>query len=135
VVTDYQYMPAVLTPTATQQLAVLTADPDKHDPELQPKLGGGMVIKHNVDQRYATSAVSAYFFRAAADAAEQQLPVQVLSRCACTCLGTATQCSCRSRSTRCPRTARAAAPSARSSPPRQGACPCPAPPRMECIEL
>ena len=39
--------------------------PDKHDPALQPKLGGGMVIKTNLEQRYATSAVSAFFFRAA----------------------------------------------------------------------
>ena len=44
--------------------------PEKHDPELQPTLGAGVVIKHNTEQRYATSAVSAYFFRALAEAAE-----------------------------------------------------------------
>ena len=32
--------------------------PEKHDPALQPTLGGGMVIKTNLEQRYATSAVS-----------------------------------------------------------------------------
>ena len=39
--------------------------PEKHDPALQPCLGGGMVIKSNVEQRYATNAASAFFFRAA----------------------------------------------------------------------
>lgn len=36
---------------------------DKHDPELAPRLGSGLVLKHNVNQRYATNAVSATLFR------------------------------------------------------------------------
>ena len=35
----------------------------KHDPSMAPKLNQGMVIKHNQNQRYATSAVSATMFR------------------------------------------------------------------------
>lgn len=30
-----------------------------------PKLHGGMVLKHNANQRYATNAVTAFFFREA----------------------------------------------------------------------
>ena len=36
--------------------------------------GGGMVIKTNLEQRYATSAVSAFFFRACG--AKADLPFQ-----------------------------------------------------------
>ncbi|CAN0389230.1 unnamed protein product, partial [Discosporangium mesarthrocarpum] len=36
---------------------------DRHDPELGPRLQGGMVIKHNANQRYATNAVTAFLFR------------------------------------------------------------------------
>ncbi len=36
---------------------------DKHDPELAPRLGSGLVLKHNVNQRYAINAVSATLFR------------------------------------------------------------------------
>ena len=52
--------------------------PEKHDPALQPTLGGGMVIKTNLEQRYATSAVSGFFFRACAAKAEgeEELPFQ-----------------------------------------------------------
>ncbi|CAN0055619.1 unnamed protein product, partial [Choristocarpus tenellus] len=34
-----------------------------HDPEMQPKLHGGMVIKHNANQSYASNAVTAFLFR------------------------------------------------------------------------
>ncbi|GAX84190.1 hypothetical protein CEUSTIGMA_g11613.t1 [Chlamydomonas eustigma] len=36
---------------------------DKHDPDHQPKLHEGLVLKHNTNQRYATNAVSAALFR------------------------------------------------------------------------
>lgn len=35
----------------------------KHDTTMAPKMNGGMVIKHNANQRYATNAVSATLFR------------------------------------------------------------------------
>ena len=38
---------------------------DKHDPDHAPCLGAGMVLKHNVNQRYATTSVSATLFRRA----------------------------------------------------------------------
>ena len=37
--------------------------PDKHDPDLAPRLGAGFVLKHNANQRYATNAISATLFR------------------------------------------------------------------------
>eukprot|EP00640_Fibrocapsa_japonica_P001596 CAMPEP_0113937808 /NCGR_PEP_ID=MMETSP1339-20121228/4343_1 /TAXON_ID=94617 /ORGANISM="Fibrocapsa japonica" /LENGTH=491 /DNA_ID=CAMNT_0000940713 /DNA_START=60 /DNA_END=1535 /DNA_ORIENTATION=- /assembly_acc=CAM_ASM_000762 len=37
--------------------------PGKHDPALAPKLHGGVVLKNNVNQRYATNAVSGFLFR------------------------------------------------------------------------
>ena len=36
---------------------------DKHDPDHQPRMHGGLVLKHNNNQRYATNAVSAALFR------------------------------------------------------------------------
>ncbi|KAK9836496.1 hypothetical protein WJX74_001703 [Apatococcus lobatus] len=36
---------------------------DKHDGQHQPKFGQGIVIKHNVNQRYATNSVSSTLFR------------------------------------------------------------------------
>ncbi|MEW5302062.1 MAG: hypothetical protein WDW36_004872 [Sanguina aurantia] len=36
---------------------------DKHDPDHQPKFHGGLVLKHNGNQRYATNATSATLFR------------------------------------------------------------------------
>ncbi|CAN0102548.1 unnamed protein product, partial [Ectocarpus sp. 13 AM-2016] len=36
---------------------------DRHDPALGPKIHSGMVLKHNANQRYATNAVTAFFFR------------------------------------------------------------------------
>ncbi|XP_062202835.1 probable aspartyl aminopeptidase [Phragmites australis] len=47
---------------------------DKHEENHQPKLHGGLVIKHNANQRYATNAVTAFIFREIAE--RHQLPVQ-----------------------------------------------------------
>jgi aspartyl aminopeptidase len=35
----------------------------KHDATMAPKINAGLVIKHNANQRYATTAVSASVFR------------------------------------------------------------------------
>ena len=43
--------------------------PEKHDPDHQPQFHRGLVIKHNVNQRYATNAISATLFRCPAVAA------------------------------------------------------------------
>ncbi|CAN1802227.1 Probable aspartyl aminopeptidase [Linum perenne] len=47
---------------------------DKHEENHQPKLHGGLVIKHNANQRYATNAVTSFIFREIA--AKHKLPVQ-----------------------------------------------------------
>ncbi|CAL4911053.1 unnamed protein product [Urochloa decumbens] len=47
---------------------------DKHEENHQPKLHGGLVIKHNANQRYATNAVTAFIFREIAE--RHQLPIQ-----------------------------------------------------------
>jgi aspartyl aminopeptidase len=51
---------------------------DKHEENHKPKLHGGLVIKHNANQRYATNAVTAFIFREIAE--RHQLPIQVSER-------------------------------------------------------
>lgn len=48
--------------------------PSKHDNSMAPRINGGLVIKTNANQRYATHAVSATIFRRLADIA--RIPVQ-----------------------------------------------------------
>lgn len=48
---------------------------DKHEENHQPKLHGGLVIKNNANQRYATNAVTSFIFRELA--VNHNLPVQV----------------------------------------------------------
>jgi aspartyl aminopeptidase len=50
---------------------------EKHDPTMAPKINQGMVIKHNANQRYATSSVSATMFREFAKL--EEVPVQEFS--------------------------------------------------------
>ncbi|XP_058102250.1 probable aspartyl aminopeptidase isoform X1 [Magnolia sinica] len=47
---------------------------DKHEENHQPKLHGGLVIKHNANQRYATNAITSFIFREIAET--HNLPVQ-----------------------------------------------------------
>ncbi|KAK3040614.1 hypothetical protein RJ639_026935, partial [Escallonia herrerae] len=47
---------------------------DKHEENHQPKLHGGLVIKHNANQSYATNAVTSFIFREIA--AKRNIPVQ-----------------------------------------------------------
>lgn len=47
---------------------------DKHEENHQPKLHGGLVIKHNANQRYATNAVTSFIFRELAN--KHNLPIQ-----------------------------------------------------------
>ncbi|CAH9054660.1 unnamed protein product [Cuscuta epithymum] len=47
---------------------------DKHEDNHQPKIHGGLVIKHNANQRYATNAVTSFIFREIA--AQHNLPIQ-----------------------------------------------------------
>uniref|UniRef100_A0A5B6YKQ2 Putative aspartyl aminopeptidase isoform X1 n=1 Tax=Davidia involucrata TaxID=16924 RepID=A0A5B6YKQ2_DAVIN len=47
---------------------------DKHEENHQPKLHGGLVIKHNANQRYATNAVTSFIFREIA--VKHNLPIQ-----------------------------------------------------------
>ncbi|KAF8399911.1 hypothetical protein HHK36_015781 [Tetracentron sinense] len=47
---------------------------DKHEENHQPKLHGGLVIKHNANQRYATNAVTSFIFREIAKM--HDLPIQ-----------------------------------------------------------
>ncbi|KAI7986153.1 putative aspartyl aminopeptidase [Camellia lanceoleosa] len=47
---------------------------DKHEDNHQPKLHGGLVIKHNANQSYATNAVTSFIFREIA--IKHNLPIQ-----------------------------------------------------------
>ncbi|GAB2289403.1 hypothetical protein Dimus_023713 [Dionaea muscipula] len=47
---------------------------DKHEENHQPKMHGGLVIKHNANQRYATNAVTSFIFKEIA--LKHNLPVQ-----------------------------------------------------------
>ncbi|GMY15075.1 probable aspartyl aminopeptidase [Fagus crenata] len=47
---------------------------DKHEDNHKPKLHGGLVIKHNANQRYATNAVTSFIFREIAT--KHNLPIQ-----------------------------------------------------------
>ncbi|XP_047157261.1 probable aspartyl aminopeptidase [Vigna umbellata] len=47
---------------------------EKHEANHQPKLHGGLVIKNNANQRYATNAVTSFYFREIAT--KHNLPVQ-----------------------------------------------------------
>jgi aspartyl aminopeptidase len=49
---------------------------DKHEEHHRPGLQKGLVIKHNANQRYATSAVTAFLFKQVAEI--HGLPVQVI---------------------------------------------------------
>ncbi|CAN1267935.1 Probable aspartyl aminopeptidase [Linum perenne] len=55
-------------------VALFDHEEDKHEENHQPKLHGGLVIKHNANQRYATNAVTSFIFREIA--AKHKLPVQ-----------------------------------------------------------
>jgi aspartyl aminopeptidase len=47
---------------------------DRHEPAHAPRMHGGLVVKHNANQRYATDAVSSFLFRELGRAAG--VPVQ-----------------------------------------------------------
>jgi len=47
---------------------------DKHEENHQPKLHGGLVIKHNANQRYATNSITSFIFREIA--IKHNLPIQ-----------------------------------------------------------
>ncbi|KAL3654953.1 hypothetical protein CASFOL_000739 [Castilleja foliolosa] len=72
-----------LLPKAIQKSYLVSADMahalhpnymDKHEENHQPKMHGGLVIKHNANQRYATNAVTSFLFKKIA--ADHKLPVQ-----------------------------------------------------------
>ncbi len=44
---------------------------DKHESEHKPRMNGGVVIKHNANQRYATGTLGASLFKLAADRADE----------------------------------------------------------------
>jgi aspartyl aminopeptidase len=64
--------------------------PDKHEEYHRPELQKGLVIKHNANQRYATSAVTAFLFKEIARI--HNLPVQVFSTSLLLNIGWSTLC-------------------------------------------
>uniref|UniRef100_A0A7R9U6Z2 aspartyl aminopeptidase n=1 Tax=Pinguiococcus pyrenoidosus TaxID=172671 RepID=A0A7R9U6Z2_9STRA len=67
-----QGLPADLLPRVIRKSFCVSADmahahhpnyPERHDPALAPKIHGGIVLKHNPNQRYASSAVTSTIFR------------------------------------------------------------------------
>ncbi|XP_022735951.1 probable aspartyl aminopeptidase [Durio zibethinus] len=72
-----------MLPKAIQRSFLVSADMahalhpnymEKHEENHQPKLHGGLVIKHNANQRYATNAVTSFIFREIA--MKHNLPIQ-----------------------------------------------------------
>ncbi|XP_028550121.1 protoporphyrinogen oxidase 2-like [Dendrobium catenatum] len=51
---------------------------DKHEDNHQPKLHGGLGIKHNANQRYVTNAITSFIFREIAE--RHDLPIQPISQ-------------------------------------------------------
>ncbi|KAM5571711.1 hypothetical protein ABKV19_012015 [Rosa sericea] len=66
--------PAMLNTLSRITHSFTTDSKDKHEDNHQPKLHGGLVIKHNAGQRYATNAVTSLIFREIAR--NHSLPVQ-----------------------------------------------------------
>ena len=52
---------------------------EKHEEHHRPEMQKGLVIKHNANQRYATSGITAFLFKEVAKA--HSLPTQVLFWC------------------------------------------------------
>ncbi|XAR50313.1 Aspartyl aminopeptidase [Bertholletia excelsa] len=82
-ITNYFSSDSKLLEKAIQRSFLVSADMahalhpnymDKHEDNHQPKLHGGLVIKHNANQRYATNAITAFIFREIA--INHNLPVQ-----------------------------------------------------------
>jgi aspartyl aminopeptidase len=82
-ITDFFSPNSKLLEKAVQRSFLVSADMahalhpnymDKHEDNHQPKLHGGLVIKQNANQRYATNAVTSFIFREIAS--KHNLPVQ-----------------------------------------------------------
>ncbi|WJX38749.1 aspartyl aminopeptidase [Trifolium repens] len=82
-ITDFFSPNSKLLEKAVQRSFLVSADMahalhpnymDRHEENHQPKLHGGLVIKQNANQRYATNAVTSFIFREIAS--KHNLPVQ-----------------------------------------------------------